>query len=103
MEFNANVMLGFKWVKKGDLQSKTKIIAQDDCLQKAKSSTSIAIDHCLNEVGYSRPHHINGYQKAQFNVMLMANHGYRRIYYNQSPQRAPQRRKQIRVERRHKK
>ena len=57
MDSNANIMLGFRWVKEVNLQSSTKINAQDDCLNKAKSPRSAAIDHCPNEINYSRPHH----------------------------------------------
>ena len=54
MDSKAHTMLGFKWVKKEDLQSTTKINAQDDCPQKAKSPSSGAFSH---QVRYYRPHH----------------------------------------------
>ena len=101
MESNASTIFGFKWVKKEDPQLTTKINAQYDCPKKAKSLRSIAVDHCPNEINYSRPHHQWIPKSSIYPYVNGARHGYKRIYSNPSPQRAPQRRKPIKLERRH--
>ena len=57
MESKAHTMLNFKWVKKEELQSTTKINAQDDSPPHTKGSESVIVDLPPHKVCISQPHH----------------------------------------------